>query len=102
VNALLIKESIMRVLIILIAVFLACFQAVAADSATGDADAGAAKAEDCTACHNAMVDLRGRGADAIASQTKAIRAGNKAHPPGIAELSDEDIADIAAYLDVLD
>lgn len=89
----------MRVLSISIAVFLGCCQAVAADNATGDAGAGAAKAEDCTACHNAMVDLKGRGADAIVSQTKAIRDGNKRHPPGLSELSDEDIADIAAYLD---
>ena len=85
----------MRAVIILMAGFLACFQAVA----VGDADAGAAKAKDCTGCHNSIVSLKGRGADAIAGQTKAIRSGAKVHPPGVAELSEEDIADIAAYLD---
>jgi cytochrome c553 len=90
----------MRVLIIMMTVFQACLQTVAADIATGDADAGAAKAKDCTSCHNAVVSLKGRGADTIASQTKAIRSANKSHTPaGFEELSDEDIADIAAYLD---
>ena len=90
------KGSIMRAVIILMAGFLACLQAVA----VGDADAGAAKAKDCTGCHNSIVSLKGRGADAIAGQTKAIRSGTERHPPaGVEELSDEDIADIAAYLD---
>ena len=85
----------MRAVIILIAVLLAYAQVAAA----GDAAAGESKAEGCAACHNAVVSLSGRGADAIAGQMKAIRSGDKDHPPGLADLSDEDIADIAAYLD---
>jgi cytochrome c553 len=61
--------------------------------------AGDNKAEACLGCHNAMVSLNGRGAGTIVSQIQAIRSGDKAHPPGLAELSDEAIAEIAAYLD---
>ena len=86
----------MRVLIFLTA-FLSCLHAAAADDATGAAESAA-----CAACHNTMVNLKGRGAAAIAEQIGAIRAGEKAHPPGLAELSEEDIAIIAAYLDGAD
>lgn len=85
----------MRAMIILIAVLLAYAQMAAA----GDAATGESKAEGCAACHNAIVSLNGRGADAIADQMKAIRSGDRNHPPGLADLSDEDIADIAVYLD---
>lgn len=89
----------MRITIFLVTVFLGWAQVAAAE---GDADAGAAPAAACTACHNAMVSLKGRSAKTIAEQTKAIRAGDVKHPPGLAELSDKDIADIAAYLDTAD
>lgn len=93
----------MRLFVTLTAVFLVCLQVFAVDSAiAGDANAGAAKAKTCTACHNSKIDLQGLGADAIDIQSKAIRDGKKPHPPGLAGLSDEDIADIAAYLNVLD
>jgi cytochrome c553 len=85
----------MRAVIILIAVLLGYAQVAAA----GDAAAGESKAEGCAGCHNAVVSLNGSGADAIVGQMKAIRSGDKDHPPGLADLSDEDIADIAAYLD---
>jgi cytochrome c553 len=89
------KESLMRTLIILSAVFFAHSQtAVAGDTAPGET-----KAETCAGCHNAMASLNGRGADAIAGQMKAIRSGDKEHLLELTDLSDEDIADIAAYLD---
>ncbi len=83
----------MRVFL-LVLVLSACSQALAGDDA-----AGKAKAENCAACHNAMVSLKGRGAETIAAQMKVIRSGEKTHPPGLADLNDEDIAAIAAYLD---
>jgi cytochrome c553 len=89
----------MRTAVILAASFLALYLPVAAAEVVGDADAGAAKAVGCKGCHNSVVNLNGRGADTIAAQTKAIRSGAKQHPPGVTDLSDDDIADIAAYLD---
>ncbi len=85
----------MRAMIITIAVFMGYAQVGLA----GDAAPGETKAERCAGCHNVMVSLNGRGADAIAGQMKAIRSGDKDHPLELADLSDEDIADIAAYLD---
>jgi cytochrome c553 len=78
-----------------------CIPAMAADDPANDASAGASKAEDCTACHNSPISLNGRGVDTIAEQIIAIRAGDQKHPPGLGELSEEDIVDIAAYLDNL-
>ena len=92
----------MRMLIIVMTLFLTvCIPAVAADDPVNDASAGATKAEECTACHNTPISLKGRGVDMIAEQIIAIRAGDQKHPPGLGELSEEDIADIAAYLDNL-
>ena len=51
------------------------------------------------ASRTAMPVSNGSGSDAIAGQMKAIRSGDKDQSPGLADLSDEDIADIAAYLD---
>jgi len=83
----------------LTAFFLTYCSSVVADEATGDASAGATKAETCAGCHSTPVSLKGRGSEAIADQINAIRAGEQSHPPGLAALSEEDIADIAAYLD---
>lgn len=91
----------MRVLIFLTAC-LCCLQAVAADQAASDANAGAATAEACATCHNKMVSLKGSGTDTIAAQIRAIRAGDNSHPPGLDALSEEDIVIIAAYLDGAD
>ena len=88
----------MRKLIVAMA-FLCCLQVATADVVGSDAKIGAAKAKACVACHNAMVSLKGKGADTIVEQMKAIRAGDKSHPPGLASLKDEDLAIIAAYLD---
>ncbi|MGR8947206.1 MAG: c-type cytochrome [Gammaproteobacteria bacterium] len=89
----------MRVSNILTVVCLTFCALTSAAQAAGDIEAGATKAKGCTACHNAAVSLKGRGAEVIAAQSKAIRAGSKAHPPGLADLCDKDIEDIAAFLD---
>jgi len=67
-----------------------------------DVGTGAEKAESCTGCHNSMVSLRGRGAATITEQMRAIRAGRASHPPGLAELLEEDLEIIAAFLDGAD
>ena len=89
----------MRVITILVVGVFAGYQSLATVCAAGDTELGAEKAKVCAGCHNAMINLNGRGADAIAAQSKAIREGTKPHPPGVEGLSDEEIADIAAYLD---
>ena len=92
----------MKMPIIVMTLFLTvCIPAVAADDPANDTSAGASKAEDCAACHNTPISLKGRGVDMIAEQIIAIRAGDQEHPPGLGELSEEDIADIATYLDNL-
>ena len=78
-------------------------------SAKGDATAGANKAKPCTACHgtdgNASQDqqyprLAGQYADYIARALQEYKNGERGNPimKGMAApLSDQDIADIAAY-----
>ena len=93
----------MRMLIILFTAILGFvvgnFLVFANDDNSGDAALGATKAQDCTACHNSMISLKGRGADTIADQINAIRSGDQNHPPGLEELKEVDILDIAAFLD---
>jgi len=70
--------------------------------ANGDSQVGKdiAKAESCMDCHGVDgIDLSGTGADIIATLIKSIRAGDTKHPPGLENLSDEDIAEIAKILD---
>jgi cytochrome c553 len=58
------------------------------------------KAEMCIACHsNDEVILKNTGADSIAEKMKSIRAGDVKHPPGLENLSDDQIAEIAKLLD---
>ena len=71
---------------------------VTAEETPGDASAGAQKAKSCMGCHNSPISLKGRGVEEIAEQIKAILDGDKDHPPGLAELREEDIRDIATYL----
>ncbi len=85
----------MRVLIILTIIN---FLGIGTATAT-DAPAGADKAAACLGCHNAVISLKGRGVSVIAAQMQAIRAGEAPHPPGLAGLTDDDIAAIAAWLD---
>lgn len=92
-----------------------------AASASGDIAAGKKKAAVCTACHGAdgnAVDpqyprLSGQYQDYLAQTLHEYQAGNRAHPDmGIhrsdavmqgmaANLSDQDIEDIAAYFSSL-
>lgn len=80
-------------------------------AATGDAKAGAKKITLCSACHgatghsavNIYPNLAGQHANYLESALKAYRAGERAGgmsammTPQAANLSDQDIADIAAY-----
>lgn len=91
----------MRMLITLTVLLLISCLSVYADEDDGNASAGAAKADDCIDCHNTQISLKGRGAEAIIKQIQAIRAGDRLHPPGLDGLPEEDVADIAAYLDAL-
>ena len=77
----------------------------------GDAAAGKSKAATCVACHGAdgigiaetYPNLAGQKEGYIVSSIKAYKDGQRTGglavlmPPMVAALSDEDIADIAAY-----
>lgn len=74
----------------------------------GDAEAGKAKSATCAACHGAdgnsmaptFPKIAGQGERYLIKQIKDIRGGNRQVPsmaPFVAGLSDEDIADLAAY-----
>lgn len=79
--------------------------------AAGDAAAGEGKVAVCAACHGAdgkatapiYPNLAGQNAEYLVSSLKAYRAGERAGgmsavmTPQAQALSDEDIADIAAY-----
>lgn len=88
--------------------------AVASSSATaGDAAAGKAKAAVCAACHGtngiSMIpsypNLAGQKEQYLVAQMKAFRDGQRKNmimAPMAANLSDEDIANLAAYYAKLD
>lgn len=92
-----------------LALGLATSAAVAAD---GDPAAGRVKSESCLGCHgiegyrNAYPSYRvprvgGQSETYLVAALKAYRSGDRSHPTMQAQgasLSDEDIADIAAYL----
>ena len=65
-------------------------------SAAGDADAGKAKAEPCMECHYAD-DFAGESKDAIQSLIKSTVGDGSEHPSDNKGLSEEDLADIAAF-----
>ena len=83
-----------------------------AAQAAGDVDAGREKANTCMGCHgikgyaNAYPTFRvprlgGQSPEYLAAALKAYRNGERPHPTMSAQassLSDEDIADLAAYL----
>jgi cytochrome c553 len=87
-----------------------CFTSVT--FAEGDATAGRLKAETCLGCHAVtgyynvyptyhVPKLGGQSAGYIASALKAYRSGTRIHGPmqaNASDLSDEDIADIAAFM----
>ncbi len=74
----------------------------------GDAEAGKAKSVTCAACHGGegisptgtWPNLAGQKEEYLAAQMKAFRDGardNAQMSPMVANLSDEDIANLAAY-----
>ena len=76
--------------------------------AAGDAQAGAAKAALCTACHGQngisvnplWPSLAGQQEAYLAKQIKAFRDGERTDvsmQPFVAKLTDEDVEDLAAY-----
>lgn len=76
--------------------------------AAGDAKAGASKAVVCSACHGSQgisgnplwPNLAGQQQPYLEKQIKAFRDGDRVEPtmqPFVASLSDQDVADIAAY-----
>ena len=80
----------------------------ASTQAAGDAAAGKAKSALCAACHgpegisstDIWPNLKGQKYGYLVKQIKAFRDGSRKDPsmqPMVANLSDEDIANIAAY-----
>ncbi|MCF6337063.1 MAG: hypothetical protein L3J84_03810 [Gammaproteobacteria bacterium] len=66
---------------------------------SNDVTSGKTKAQGCVGCHNAAINsLGGKGEAYLVTQMKAIRAGERAHPPVMSGLSDKDIDAIANYL----
>ena len=79
-----------------------------AAAAEGDAQAGAAKAAACAACHGQKgissnplwPNLAGQQQTYLENQIKAFRDGGRTDvsmQPFVADLTDEDVADLAAY-----
>lgn len=96
-----------RMRIICIA-FAAGLCAAGAAQAAGDPRVGKAKSQTCTACHGAdgrgispqYPILAGQHADYLVHALKQYRDGNRKNPimaPMAAQLSDDDIEDLAAY-----
>lgn len=89
-----------------------CGTAAAPALAAGDPEHGAVLANTCLGCHGSpyysntyptyrVPKLGGQNSAYIESSLKAYRSGERRHPTMHAQavtLSDEDIADIAAYL----
>ena len=66
--------------------------------AQGDAAKGEAAAAACGSCHTAdKLTLAGKDAAALTEAMTMIRGGDKAHPPVLNDLTEEDIANLAAY-----
>lgn len=94
-----------------IAVLISAGLLALASSATllaGDIEAGKTKSAVCAACHgpagispmDLWPNLAGQKEGYLAQQLKAFREGTRTEPtmsPMAANLSDEDIADLAAY-----
>ncbi|WP_293645774.1 c-type cytochrome [Thiolapillus sp.] len=98
--------------IIVIAALVAGLGSFGSAMAAGDAAAGKVKAAVCAACHgangisvNAMwPNLAGQKADYIIKQLKAFKAGTRKDPlmsPQAAQLSDQDIENVAAHFSSL-
>ncbi len=98
--------------IIVIAALVAGMGSMGSAMAAGDAAAGKVKAAVCAACHGAngistnalWPNLRGQKADYIIKQLKAFKAGTRKDPlmsPQAAQLTDQDIENVAAYFSSL-
>ncbi len=88
-----------------------CLSATLSWPAHADSEAGRNKSFTCTGCHNSpgyrnaypgytVPKLGGQQADFLEAALKAYRDGERQHTTmhaQIAQMSDEDIADIAAY-----
>lgn len=100
---------------ILTALLISLNLAIPAAHADGDAQAGRVKAETCIGCHGIegykntyptfrVPKLKGQHGAYITLALKAYRSGDREHPTMRSQagvLSDQDIADIAAYIDSL-
>lgn len=95
---------------IFVTVILSAFVSMA--SAEGDAAAGKEKSSNCAACHGAdgtspndlWPNLAGQKFGYLVKQLKAFREGSRSDPmmsPMAANLTDEDINDLAAYFSSL-
>ena len=89
-------------------IIFALFQFSASVHAAGDAAAGKTKSTLCAACHGAdgtspmdiWPNLKGQKYAYLVKQIKAFRDGTRKDPsmqPMVANLSDEDIENLAAY-----
>ncbi|WP_456414143.1 c-type cytochrome [Thiolapillus sp.] len=94
--------------IIVIAALAAGMGSFGSAVAAGDAAAGKAKAAVCVACHGAngisanalWPNLAGQKADYMVKQMKAFKDGTRKDPlmsPQAAQLSDQDMENLAAY-----
>ena len=98
--------------IIVVAALVAGLGSFGSAMAAGDAAAGKVKAAVCAACHGAngisanalWPNLAGQKADYIIKQLKAFKAGTRKDPlmsPQAAQLSDQDIENVAAHFSSL-
>lgn len=98
----------MRIQSISAATFLLLAAACPPGGAAGDPAAGAQKSQTCAACHGpdgnssspTWPNLAGQHAEYLSKQLHDFRDGKRANPqmsPMAAQLSDEDIADLAAF-----
>ena len=62
-----------------------------------DVEAGASKAKPCLSCHD-PANFAGKDAPELMAAIQSINAGEMAHLPLPATLTDDDLAAIAAYL----
>ena len=92
----------------LLAIGLLCLSVATSAAAAGSAEAGQAKSAVCAACHGAdgnslnpiWPSLAGQNAAYIVHTLKAFKKGDRSDPtmtPQAMSLSDEDMADLAAY-----
>jgi cytochrome c553 len=84
--------------------FVVFMASAAVAQAAGDAAAGAEKAKGCASCHGidgkGRIPLAGKDADYLAQQLQAFKSGvrkEKMMNMMAGSLSDQDIADLAAY-----